>query len=73
MLGGQIGASYDFNDDNSIGFSYNLSGSLYEGGTVQSQQTITRNIALKGMVDQFIEMNISDRPQHEANIYYALK
>ena len=24
MLGGQIGASYDFNDDNSIGFSYTL-------------------------------------------------
>ena len=71
MLGGQIGASYDFNDDNSIGFSYNLSGSLYEGGTVQSQQTITRNNALEGMVDQFIEMNISDRPQHEANIYYV--
>ena len=68
MLGGQIGASYDFNDDNSIGFSYTLSGSLYEGGTVQSQQTITRNNALEGMVDQFIEMNISDRPQHEANI-----
>ena len=67
MLGGQIGASYDFNDDNSIGFSYTLSGSLYEGGTVQAQQTITRNNALEGMVDQFIEMNISDRPQHEAN------
>ena len=73
MLGGQIGASYDFNDDNSIGFSYNLSGSLYEGGTVQAQQTITRNNALEGMVDQFIEMNISDRPQHEANIYYVGK
>lgn len=73
MLGGQIGASYDINDDNSIGFSYNLSGSLYEGGTVQSQQTITRNNALEGMVDQFIEMNISDRPQHEANIYYVGK
>ena len=61
MLGGQIGASYDFNDENSIGFSYTLSGSLYEGGTVQAQQTITRNNALEGMVDQFIEMNISDR------------
>ena len=73
MLGGQIGASYDFNDDNSIGFSYTLSGSLYEGGTVQAQQTITRNNALEGMVDQFIEMNISDRPQHEANIYYVGK
>ena len=73
MLGGQIGASYDFNDDNSIGFSYTLSGSLYEGGTAQTQQTITRNNALEGMVDQFIEMNINDRPQHEANIYYVGK
>lgn len=73
MLGGQIGASYDFNDDNSIGFSYTLSGSLYEGGTAQTQQTITRNNALEGMVDQFIEMNLSDRPQHEANIYYVGK
>ena len=73
MFGGQIGASYDFNDENSIGFSYTLSGSLYEGGTVQAQQTITRNNALEGMVDQFIEMNISDRPQHETNIYYVGK
>ena len=73
MLGGQIGACYDFNDENSIGFSYTLSGSLYEGGTVQARQTITRNNALEGMVDQLIEMNISDRPQHEANIYYVGK
>lgn len=73
MLGGQIGASYDFNDDNSIGFSYTLSGSLYGRGTAQTQQTITRNNAPEGMVDQFIEMNLSDRPQHEANIYYVGK
>lgn len=73
MLGGQIGASYDFNDENSIGFSYTLSGSLYGGGTAPAQQTITRNNALEGMVDQFIEMNINDRPQHEANIYYVGK
>ena len=73
MLDGQIGASYDFNDENSIGFSYTLSGSLYGGGTAQTQQTITRNNAPEGMVDQFIEMNLSDRPQHEANIYYVGK
>ena len=73
MLGGQIGASYDFNEDNSIGFSYTLSGSLYEGGTLQALQTITRNNALEGMVDQFIETNISDCPQHEGNIYYVGK
>ena len=73
ILGGQIGASYDFNDDNSIGFSYSLSGSLYEGGTAQTQQTITRNNTLEGIVDQLIEMNMSDRPQYEANIYYVGK
>ena len=73
ILDGQIGASYDFNDENSIGFSYTLSGSLYGGGTAQTQQTITRNNALEGIVDQFIEMNINDRPQHEANIYYVGK
>ena len=73
MLDGQIGASYDFNDDNSIGFSYTLSGSLYGRGTAQTQQTITRNNAPEGIVDQFIEMNINDRPQHEANIYYVGK
>jgi hypothetical protein len=27
----------------------------------------------EGIVDQFIEMNINDRPQHEANIYYVGK
>lgn len=73
ILDGQIGASYDFNDENSIGFSYTLSGSLYGRGTAQTQQTITRNNALEGIVDQFIEMNINDRPQHEANIYYVGK
>ena len=72
-LGGQIGASYDFNDDNSIGFSYNLSGSLYEGGKVHAQQTITRNNALEGKVDQFVNIDFSDRPQHETNIYYVGK
>ena len=73
MLGEQIGSSYDFNDENSIGFYYTLSGALYGRGTAQTQQTITRNNAPEGMVDQFIEMNISDRPQHEANIYYVGK
>ena len=50
ILDGQIGASYDFNDENSIGFSYTLSGSLYGRGTAQTQQTITRNNALEGIV-----------------------
>ena len=73
MLGGQLGASYDFNEDNSVGFSYNLSGSLYEGGTAQTQQTITRNNSLEGIVDQLMTANMDDTPQHEVNIYYVGK
>ena len=73
MLGGQLGASYDFNEDNSVGFSYNLSGSLYEGGTAQTQQTITRNNSLEGFVDQLMTANMDDTPQHEVNIYYVGK
>ena len=73
MLGGQFGASYDFNEHNSIGFSYNLSGSLYEGGTAQTQQTITRNKSLEGYVKQSLNMNVSEKPWHEVNIYYVGK
>ena len=73
MLGGKVGASYDFNEHNSIGFSYNLSGSLYEGGRARTQQTITRNKSLEGFVEQFLDMNVSEKPWHEANIYYVGK
>lgn len=73
MLGGKVGASYDFNEHNSIGFSYNLSGLLYEGGRARTQQTITRNKSLEGFVEQFLDMNVSEKPWHEANIYYVGK
>ena len=73
IMGGQIGANYDFNDNNSIGFSYNLSGNLYGSGTAHTQQTIMRNEALEGTIDQFMEHKESDTPQHEANIYYVGK
>ena len=72
-MDGKMGGSYDFNVDNSIGFTYSLGGSLYEGGTAQTQQTIRRNNSLEGIVDQLIEMANADRPQHEANIYYVGK
>lgn len=72
-MDGKMGGSYDFNVNNSIGFTYSLSGSLYEGGTAQTQQTIRRNNSLEGIVDQLIEMANADRPQHEANIYYVGK
>ena len=73
MPGGQIGASYDFNADNSIGMSYSLNGSIYEGGKAQTQQTIMRNEALEGQIDQLMKSRMYDNPQHEANIYYVGK
>ena len=70
---GKLGASYDFDEDNSIGFSYELNGSLYQGGEAVCEQTITRNNALEGNIDQFMGITAADRPHHAANIYYVGK
>lgn len=72
-LGGQVGASYDFNADNSVGLSYALSGSPYQGGTAHSPQTIWRDGTLEGEVDQLMDMRMDDTPEHEANVYYVGK
>ena len=72
-MGGKLGASYEFDEDNSIGFSYDLNGSLYQGGEAVCEQTITRNNSLEGIVDQLMTVNTDDTPQHEANIYYVGK
>lgn len=47
-MGGKLGASYEFDKDNSIGFSYELNGSLYQRGEAMCEQTIIRNNALAG-------------------------
>ena len=73
FINGKIGASYDFNVDNSIGFSYKLNGSIYQGATAQTLQAIKRNDVLEGNVDQLMTAQMSDNPQHEANIYYVGK
>ena len=73
FINGKIGASYDFNVDNSIGFSYKLNGSIYQGATGQTLQAIKRNDVLEGNVDQLMTAQMSDNPQHEANIYYVGK
>jgi hypothetical protein len=73
LINGKIGASYDFNVDNSIGFSYKLNGSIYQGATAQTLQAIKRNDVLEGNVDQLMTAQMSDNPQHEANIYYVGK
>ena len=72
-MGGKLGASYEFDEDNSIGFSYELNGSLYQGGEAVCEQTITRNNTLEGNIDQFMGITAADRPHHAANIYYVGK
>ena len=72
-MGGKLGASYEFDEENSIGFSYELNGSLYQGGEAVCEQTITRNNTLEGNIDQFMGITAADRPLHAANIYYVGK
>ena len=72
-MSGKMGASYEFDEDNSIGFSYELNGSLYQGGEAVCEQTITRNNAQEGNIDQFMGITAADRPHHAANIYYVGK
>ena len=73
-MGGKIGASYDFNDDNSIGFSYELSGSPRQNsGGADCVQTITRNGRLEGIVNQYLRHTAGTEPSHESNIYYVGK
>ena len=72
-MGGKLGASYEFDEDNSIGFSYELNGSLYQGGEAMCEQTITRNDTLEGNIDQLMGITAADRPHHAANVYYVGK
>jgi len=72
-MGGKLGASYEFDEDNSIGFYYELNGSLYQGGEAMCEQTITRNDTLEGNIDQLMGITAADRPHHAANVYYVGK
>ena len=72
-ISGEVGISYDFNDNNSLGFKYSLEGSIYMKGDAKCVQTINRNGSLEGIVDQWMETRESDGPIHETNIYYVGK
>lgn len=73
LLGGQLKASYDIDEDNSVGCSYTLNGSLYQGGIAQTQQVIKRNGELEGEINQLMNIGMNSNPQHEANVYYVGK
>lgn len=74
LMSGKIGASYDFNDDNSVGFSYELSGApRRNSGGADCVQTITRNGQLEGIVNQYLRHTSGYEPTHESNLYYVGK
>lgn len=73
-MGGKIGASYDFNDENSVGFSYELGGApRRNSGGADCVQTITRNGQLEGVINQYLRHTAGYEPTHESNIYYVGK
>ena len=73
-MSGKIGTSYDFNDDNSVGFSYELSGApRRNSGGADCVQTITRNGQLEGIVNQYLRHTSGYEPTHESNLYYVGK
>ena len=74
LMSGKIGASYDFNDDNSVGFSYELSGSPRQSfGDADCIQTITRNGRIEGIINQYLRHTSGYEPTHESNLYYVGK
>lgn len=72
-ISGKAGVSYDFDEDNSVGMTYEYSGELYGGGDMNGRQTIYRNGLLEGEVNQWMHINHTTIPDHDANIYYVGK
>ena len=72
-VSGKAGLSYDINEDNSFGMTYKWFGELYGGGDLNGWQTIYRNGQLEGKVSQWMHINHTTIPDHDANIYYVGK
>ena len=72
-VSGKAGLSYDINEDNSFGMTYSCFGELYGGGDLNGWQTIYRNGQLEGKVSQWMHVNHTTIPDHDANIYYVGK
>ena len=70
---GKAGLSYDINEDNSFGMTYSCFGEIYGGGDSNGWQTIYRNGQLEGKVSQWMHVNHTTIPDHDANIYYVGK
>lgn len=73
-LYGKVGASYDFDADNSVGVSYTLNRDFYnKGRSAGGRHDIYRNDVLEDHIDQRYETDGTAGPSHEANAYYVGK
>lgn len=70
-LYGSFGFNYDINDSHSVGGSYNVSKSLYGKGDACGGSTIISDDVLEDELQQQIDLENVNGPQHEANLYYV--
>lgn len=72
-LDGTIGFNYDFNENHSIGGSYNIDLDPYAKGHANGTQTITGDDLPESSIRQSIHLQDAFGPTHEANLYYVGK
>ncbi len=72
-LDGTIGFNYDFNENHSVGGSYNIDVAPYDKGHVNGIQSISVDGVPKSSIQQSIQMQDAFGPTHEANLYYVGK
>ena len=75
-LSGKWGINYDVNDSNSVGLSYEVEHFTTNYMSAQTHQDIYYPLigtSLVGSVDQNMDLNDGEGPNHELNIYYAGK
>lgn len=70
-LNGKTGLSYDFDSDNSVGLSYDVTNSLYQSGWMHGSESIMRNGMTESVIQQVMRSSHDEGPSHNANIYYV--
>jgi len=72
-LDGTIGFNYDFNENHSVGGSYNIDVASSAKGHCDGSQLITGDDVAESSIQQTIHMQDALGPTHEANLYYVGK
>ena len=68
-----LGFNYDFDDDNSIGASYDVTCEPYAKGTANGEQDVTIDGHAEDLIQQYISYDDIGLPSHELNAYYVGK